>query len=86
MAPSQENDKRPIELFSASRLSLLLKQLYKNPVPPKTEAIITFVFNKSEQMFSDFPGLFENLRPKQLTKAMTLTRATLFEIRILCVA
>jgi hypothetical protein len=86
MAPSQENDKRPIELFSASRLPLLLKQLYKNPVPPRTEAIITFVFNKSEEMFSDFPSLFENLRPKQLTKAMTLTRATLFEIRILCVA
>jgi len=82
----QENDKRHIDLLSVSRLPLLLKQLYKDPVPPTTEAIISFVFQKSEEMFCDFPGLYEHLRPKQLTQAVTLTRATLFEIRILCVA
>ena len=73
-------------MLSVSRLPLLLKQLYKDPVPPTTEAIISFVFQKSEEMFCDFPGLYEHLRPKQLTQAVTLTRATLFEIRILCVA
>jgi hypothetical protein len=86
LAPSQENDKRPIGLLSVSRLPLLLKQLYKDPVPPTVEAIISFVFQKSEEVFCDFPGLYEHLRPKQLTQAVTLTRGTLFEIRILCVA
>jgi len=86
MTPPQENDERHIALLSVSRIPLLLKQMCKDPVPPTTEAIISFVFQKSEEMFCDFPGLYEHLRPRQLTQAITLTRATLFEIRILCVA
>ena len=86
MTPPQENDKRHIDLLSVSRLPLLLKQMYKDPVPPTTEAIISFVFQKSEEMFCDFPGLYEHLRPKQLTEAVTLTRATVFEIRACCTA
>jgi hypothetical protein len=88
MTSPHENDIQHIALLSVSRLPLLLKQMYK-PVHPTTEAILSFVFEKSEEMFYSFAALSDKEGARmlrELYKPTRLTRATVFEIRACCTA
>jgi hypothetical protein len=89
MTSPQENDKQHIALLSVLQIPLLLKQMYKDAVPPTTEAIISFVFERSEEMFHAFSALSDREGARMLREIYEptrLTRATVFEIRTCCTA